>query len=140
MVVSLILSLMLQGGVFTSYAGGQRWDFNVRGQDVEKGPRWRETDDAPPLPPRTAVRSARGLLSRLFTDGPDWELGRVSLQQVAGTRDAWLYLVEFSSPLKVRPGALAGSAVREHMTVVVMMDGTAITPVRRAGRAGKWHP
>ena len=127
----LILTLMFQGGMFTSYAEGQRWDFAVRGQDVENALRWRETDDAPPLAPRAAVRSSRVMLSKLVKEGPDWELGRVSLQQIAGTTDVWVYLVEFTSPVHLRAGAVVGSGLREQLTVVVMMNGTAVTPDRR---------
>jgi hypothetical protein len=131
-VLGLILTLLLQGGVFTSVAEGQRWTFAVGGPALERSPRWREADDAPPLAARAAIRSARAMLGALVKAGGAWELGRVSLQPIAGGRDAWVYLVDFASPLRLRAGAGAGSALREQMTLVVLMDGTAVTPVRRA--------
>ena len=133
----LILTLMLQGGVFTSYAEGERWDFAVRGRDVEKAPPWRDIDDAPPLPPRAAVRSARLMLSKLVKHGSSWELGKVSLQPIAGAAGVWVYLVEFTSPVQVRAGAMVGSSLRQQLTVVVMMNGTAISPDRRPAQAGR---
>jgi hypothetical protein len=105
----------------------KRWESVVRPSELERSPRWAASADSPPLAPRAAVRSARQLVDALFTAGEKWDLGRLSLQQIIGVRDSWIYLVEFGEhPTHVEG---MGSFIGETMTVVVLMDGTAIRPI-----------
>src|SRR5947208_14076456 len=67
---ALALMLAMQSNVgasavFSSYFDGQRYDFHVTQQDIETSPRWLDTDDSPPLPPRVAMQSARTLVWQL---------------------------------------------------------------------------
>jgi hypothetical protein len=129
MVLAVMLTIALQSSgnpVFSSYVNDSRWDAVVRAADVDKSPRWRNSDDSPPLAPRAAVRSARRLLGTLFTHGEQWDLSRVSLQVIAGTEDSWLYLVDFGERPPLPSGI--GSFVGETMTIVVLMDGSAVVP------------
>jgi hypothetical protein len=137
MVLLAVLLLTLQtssngGGVFSSYVNGLRWDFVVRAADLDKSPAWAESADSPPLAPRAAVRSARVLLNKLFNADADWEFSRVTLQIIAATGQRWVYLVDFDERPPLPPanarGATLGSFIGERMTVVVLMDGTAIVP------------
>lgn len=116
------------GGVFYSFVNDRRWESVVRAADLGKSPRWPASADSPPLAPRAAVRSARLVLDKVFTRGEEWDLGRVSLQEVRGVPNSWIYLVDFvQRPPSPRGGTL-GSFIGDQMTVVVLMDGTAITP------------
>ena len=130
MLLPLVFALVLQAPYFQfpSCAGGEMWKFVVRERDVERIP-WHDTDAAPPLAPRAAVRSARELLRRMGCRGADaWELHQIALQPIAGVRDAWVYLVEFTEP-RPRPKANSVVSVLPRVaTVVVLLDGTAVTP------------
>src|SRR5438105_4791456 len=98
MVLSLLLLLVTQGPRFASPSctPGQGWEYVLSGRDFDRSPRWRTTDDAPPLAPRAAVRSARAFIGGMKCGQPDeWELHRVSLQPIAGEPDVWVYIVEF---------------------------------------------
>src|SRR6478735_3933837 len=98
MFLVLVLATLLQqpspegGGLFYSYVNGMRWTFNVRPDDVRRSPGWAESDDQPPLAPRTAARSARALLRTYMERADDWRLSRVSLQPIGGKPDAWIYV------------------------------------------------
>ena len=130
MMLSLILLLATQGPRFasSSCAAGQAWEYVLRGHDFDRSPRWRTTDDAPPLAPRVAVRSARAFLGRMKCEQPDeWELHRVSLQPIAGEPDVWVYIVEFLR-LRVPKDAVIGSGSPSQVSVVVLLDGTPVAP------------
>lgn len=140
MVLAAVLMLTLQtpaengAGVFYSYVNDRRWESVVRAADLERSPRWPAAADSPPLAPRAAVRSARAVLEKIFTRGEEWDLSRVSLQEVRGVPSSWIYLVDFvERPPSPRPGTI-GSFIGEQMTVVVLMNGTAITPTSRPAK------
>jgi hypothetical protein len=130
MLLSMLLFLAAQGPSFTSPSctPGQQWEFTLRGRDVDKSPRWTAADDAPPLAPRAAVRSARAFLGRMKCEQPDeWELHQVSLRPILAERDVWVYIVEFLH-FRVPKDAVIGSASPSEARVVVLLDGTAIVP------------
>ena len=131
MLLSLMFLLLAQGPRFESpsCSEGLGWEFVLHGRDLDTRPRWRNSDDAPPLAPRAAVRSARALLARMKCEQPDaWELNRVSLQPIASEPDAWVYIVEFQR-LRVPKGAVIGSAFPSQLSVVVLLDGSAVAPL-----------
>lgn len=130
-VVALSASPQPQATTFYSYLAGEKWEFRVARPDLAQAPAWRATDDAPPLPPRAAIRSARSMLQRLLASAPKWEVHRVSLQPMASVPDSWVYLVEFTSPLlpPLAPGVV-GSHIGSQVTLVVLMNGKAVAPVR----------
>lgn len=135
MVLAAVIVLLLQnpadnGGVFYSYVNDTRWESIIPAADLATSPRWPPGADSPPLAPRAAVRSARLLLDTIFTAGEKWELNCVSLQQIHRVPDSWVYPIDFGErpPLpEGGPGTL-GSFMGEQMTVVVLMDGTALRP------------
>lgn len=116
---------------FYSYVNGEKWEFSVADTDLVNVPVWRVAEDAPPLPPRAAIRSAREMLQTLLADGSEWEFHRVALQlqRMRTGPDAWVYLVDFVSPF-TPPSGFAGSISRSQVTLVVLMDGRAVAPVR----------
>ena len=57
----------------------------------------------------------------------EWELHRVSLQPIAGEPDVWVYIVEFLR-LRVPKDAVIGTAFPSQVSVVVLLDGTAVAP------------
>src|SRR5262245_23555164 len=122
------VSLQLNGDVaiasWSSYVLGQRWDFIVRKDDLDRSPAWSELIDDPPLPPRSAIQAAQLLLDRLVSNAREWRLRRVRLDQI-GRPDGWVYVVEFSEP---PPSPLGGLVSR--MEIVVLMTGVAVEPKR----------
>ena len=128
MFLALALAMQSVGSgspaTFSSYTEGTRWDFVVSRDDLESSPHWPDTDDSPPIAPRTALRSARLMLARLVSNADQWHIRSVNLQQILSA-DTWIYIVEFYPP----PRSPAGGVVTP-MRVVVLMNGRAITPVR----------
>jgi hypothetical protein len=139
MLLAVLLALALQSppeeaAVFWSNVEGTRWESVVRWVDVFESPRWQASEDNPPLSPRAAVRSARSVLLNMVERAEDWALVRVSLQSIADRADLWIYVVEFSEArpdLSNQSGGVIRSALGSPLSMVVMMDGTAVTPVRR---------
>jgi hypothetical protein len=128
-----VLVLILQAPVdndagmsFKSYVNQRRWESVIRAADLEKSPRWVASADSPPLAPRAAVRAARHVLDAIFTAGEGWDFSRMSLQQMMGIPDRWVYLVDFGE--RPPPPKGIGSFIGDTMTIVVLMDGTAIRP------------
>ena len=116
---------------FYSYVNGEKWEFIVADTDLVNVPVWAATDDAPPLPPRAAIRSAGEMLRKLLADGGEWEFESVTLrpQRTRKGPDTWLYLVTFLSPFQPRSG-VAGSVIRSPVTLLVLMNGRAVAPAR----------
>lgn len=64
MLVGVLLTALLQVRFQSpSCVASKGWNFAVRGRDVDKSPRWPETNDAPPLAARVAIRAARSVSS-----------------------------------------------------------------------------
>lgn len=71
------------------------------------------------------------MLRRLLASAPKWEVHRVSLQPMASVPGAWVYLVEFTSPSLPPPApGIVGSQIGSSVTLVVLMNGSAVAPVR----------
>lgn len=131
MLLPLLFTLLMQAPRFESVScdPDRRWQFGVGAADLDKGPRWRDTDEAPPLPPRAALRAARGFLGRMKCRQPEaWEVERVSLEPLRGEPDTWVYLVELAEPLRLPANSLVGSVPRRVVRVLVLLDGTVPTP------------
>ena len=140
MIVATLLAVLLQSQTdlaaprFSSYVDGVQWDFVVSPRDVGAAPTWGPDADAPPLPPGAAIASARALLGTLFENSRSWRLERASLHPLREP-DLWFYAVEFRRELPST--SLLGSRPGGTMTVVVLMDGAAVTPTRRPWKAPK---
>lgn len=139
MFLSMIVLLALQnppegGALFYSYVQGKQWEFVIQAADVDRSPRWEDWQDEPPLSPRAAVRSARAVLQKLVKNADDWELTRVAIQPLRGG-EAWIYVVDFTEPLPplLDPTGMGvvGSWITSPVSMVVMMNGRAITPIVR---------
>lgn len=137
----MLLAVLLAGLLQTRFQSqsciaGEGWEFVVRGSEVAKSPRWSDTRDAPPLPPRAAIRAARALLERMSCkDAGDWELSAVALRPVAGEREVWVYVVTFMEPLGRLRGSAVGSVLRRTVDIPVLLDGGALLPAK-----GSWPP
>jgi hypothetical protein len=97
-------------------------------------PVWHESDDNPPLPPRAAIAAPRPVLGKLVKGGEEWELDRINLRRV-GPRDVWVYDLQFFTPLPPISPNSVGSFPRSSLSLIVLMDGRTITPIKgvRAG-------
>jgi hypothetical protein len=137
MMAAAMLVLMIQATplgpalvTFSSHAEGARWEFVIPSGQLDTAPLWHDSEEHPPLAPRAAVQSARQMLSAIVDRADEWELAEVTLHQI-GQTGLWVYKVKFLSPLPNVTGTI-GSALRSQMDVIVLLDGTAIRPVRRS--------
>ena len=132
----LLLAVLLQTPSnqphFSTYMhlNGECWVLRVTASDLATVPVWRESDDAPPLPPRAAIAASRVVLRELVKDGDEWELERISLRQIGLGSDVSIYEVKFLSPLPPLPPNTVGSVGRSPLSLIVLMDGRAITPTK----------
>jgi hypothetical protein len=110
---------------FSSYIRGERWDFNVTREALQQTPSWPEAEPSPPLPPRRAIQVAAEQLEALVTNPERWRFSSVSLRPV-GEDGSWVYVVEFAEP-PPRPDGGIHSSLR----LVVLMNGSSVTPARR---------
>ena len=123
-----------------NFLGDKQWEFRVNRSDVEGLPRWPANAEHPPLSPRAAIQSARGMMRKLFPDGDEWLFNAITLAPTA-VDDAWIYTVLFASPPPapnavltgpVKPGqimSVAGSQSSTLFTLIVLMDGRALDPI-----------
>jgi hypothetical protein len=102
MIGAVLFALLLQTRIQSpSCTAGEGWQFVVRSRDVDKSPRWIESLDAPPLPPRAAVRAARSMLGKMSCkDAERWELAAVALRPFAGAPNVWIYMVTLAEPVR----------------------------------------
>ena len=107
---------------FSSYVRGERWDFDVTRTDLDSAPVWKDTDSAPPLPPRDAIAAAKKRLTELVPDSEQWRVNQVALRPLSG---GWLYVVEYEPPPPTPLGGLTTP-----VSLVVLLDGRAITPTK----------
>jgi len=121
-------ALSQQSAEFSSYYFGNRYDFRLMHEQLLSTPAWHEDDPNPPLAPRAAKSAALSYLKTLFDDARAWRLEEIKLVPL---RERWVYVVSFTPP--------SPPNVADYMTtpfsVVVMMDGTAITAV-----VSPWKP
>jgi hypothetical protein len=109
---------------FSSYYKGNRYDFNITQERLNRIPSWPATEANPPLSPRKAMAVAVAYLPKLVEDAGKWHQDEVTLTQV-GHRDKWVYVVKFSGPLP--PGVMDGMVPQ--MRLVVLMNGEIVVPV-----------
>ena len=107
---------------FSSYLGGQRYEFIVSRTALSASPRWGSDEAFPPLAPRAAVPAARQQLEALVTDPERWRLNKISLVPL-GEEGTWVYVVELEEPPPRPDGGIHGS-----LEFVVLMDGSAVSP------------
>jgi hypothetical protein len=127
----LALQQVGQNGIVwieSSYLPGERLDFAISRSDLENSPKWFELRDDPPLAPRQAVHVAEVRLATLVPDSNAWRLASVSMRPSLVT-DAWVYVIQFDAP---PAGPLGGSQLSQSLRIVVLMNGVAIEPHRRA--------
>ena len=97
---------------------------------------WKTSEGNPPVSVRQAIQSARKKLEELFPAKRVWTLEDVTLKPVVYTLDAkdgvelWLYLITFAR--RSDPPNSHSSNIDGKVTVIVLMDGTAITPTIKA--------
>ncbi len=120
-----LLATLLAAQVDTTFTveyGGKKYEFRVPGQDLQKTPAWAPSQENPPLSARRAIDIATRKLATLLPNGKDWRLYAVTLRPL---ENRWFYLVEFLEPLR-NDGA--GQQLSAGFQIVVLMDGTAVTP------------
>jgi hypothetical protein len=72
---------------------------------------------------------AKQTLGQLFSDADNWSMSSLALQYVGVVDDStqhWVYVVEYYEPSLLPTGGI----VQGTMRLIVMMNGTAITPMR----------
>jgi hypothetical protein len=127
----ILLSLSLQltesdvVGSFMSRTRGVEWDVKLTRAALDQSPAWSEADEWPPLSPKRAIELAWEQLGTLVGDREGWRFESVSLKQF-GPKRKWIYVVEINEPPPRADGGIHSS-----ITLIVLLDGTTITPVRR---------
>lgn len=137
MIGAVLFALLLQMRFQSpSCAASEGWEFAAHSRNIDKAPRWPESQDAPPLAPRAAVRAARSMLGKMSCkEAESWEPAAVALRPVAGEPNVWVYIVTLVEPFRVPKGSMAGSTIRRMVDIPVLLDGTALRPV-----VGPWPP
>lgn len=142
MLLCLIVTLLVQTPRFTSRFTSpscvptEGWGFVIAGRDLEKSPRWKPTDDTPPVSARAAERAARAFLRRVpCKDADAWELQQIALQPLPGERDVWVYVIKYTEPLPLQKGPAVGSFIPRIVEVPVLLDGRVPTT-----SSGPWPP
>lgn len=110
----------------SSYVNGEVWEFLVTQERLEAAPLWEESAPTPPLSPRQALVASSKQLAGLVNDSPRWRLYSISLRPLMGSPNLWFYVVEYLPPF---PSSLGGPTASARL--VVLMDGSVITPTRR---------
>jgi hypothetical protein len=107
---------------FTVEYNGKKYEFHISDQELQRTPAWPANQENPPLSARRAIDSASKHLATLLPNGKDWRLYEVTLRQI---ENRWVYLVTFLEPLR---GDGAGQQQSSGFQIVVLMNGTAVTP------------
>lgn len=115
-------SLSQQGAEFSSYYLGNRYDFRLTDKQLLSTPAWLEDEPNPPLSPRTAQSAALGYLRTLFDNATAWRLEEIKLVPL---NERWVYVVSLMPP----PPPNTGEYSATHFSIVVTMDGNAVTAV-----------
>ena len=128
--ILLFLALPTVGGdIFkshelASYAEGKEFLFKI--VDIQRMPTWPLDAAYPPFSARKAQMLARKQMDKLVSDGKEWPLERICLQDM-GDNLHWIYVVEFGLPPS-KSGGLHRT-IEVTFRIVVLMDGTVIKPV-----------
>ena len=125
-------------GGFYSNIDGKALRFGLTDRAANDQSVWKTSEKNPPVSVRDAIASARRKLNQLFPAKRLWTLAEVKLVPVAWTVDAtdgtelWQYCVVFtrhSDPPNPHFPDTDGE-----VTIVVLMDGTAVDPIITDGR------
>jgi hypothetical protein len=109
---------------FSSYFGGERFEFSVSRAELENLPPWLPDSPAPPLAIRDAVSAGRTKLTQLLPSAAAWRLHHVALHPTQ-VENIWVYAVQFTPT----PPTVAGG-VTAPFRIMVLMDGRAVEPNR----------
>jgi len=90
----------------------------------EKAPKWKDSDEHPPVSARKAIKLATSALeSSIDTPkGWKWEISEAALKSFRGN---WYWQVTFESRRREGDGQFASTKLR----IVVLMDGNAVKPM-----------
>ena len=104
---------------FSSYHGGNRYDFRLTHEELAKTPAWNNDDENPPLSVRQAKVVGAESLKHLFADAEEWRMNEITLHPIA---DRWVYTISFTEP----PPPGCKDCLAFPFVVVVRMDGVAV--------------
>lgn len=109
-------------------AFGKTYVTKLTADAVLSTPEWDEIDENPPASARSALRAARKMRDSVVKtpDGFSWDRGALILMQ---PNEYCFWLVRFKAQGEDDIFAM------HHLTVIVLMDGTAITPVVSPGKS-----
>jgi len=115
-----------------SYIDGKKLTFALNDKAANDQSVWKIADKNPPCSVRDAIASAQRKLMEIFPAKRNWTLADVRLQPATSTLDAadgieiWDYLITFERhPDKQAEGPIG---VDGSVTMIVLMDGTAVSP------------
>ena len=107
---------------FVSSAFGKSYSVVVSKESLSAMPKWLNSADSPPVPPRAAIRSAGALADRLIGERSEYQryLEGITLKPIEG---GWVWVVRFDW-ISMR----SASGIPDHLIVVIPMDGKPINP------------
>lgn len=88
--------------------------------DLVNQPKWKATDEYPPLSPRQAESAGKAKVHEMFPSTDAWKVNKISLMRV-GDPGNWIYIVQLTSTQKPYAGGHF-----ESIELVVLMDGRRI--------------
>jgi hypothetical protein len=117
---------------FYSRIDGKELTFGLTEKQANQLSAWKTSMENPPVAVRQAIQSARKKLEELFPAKRVWTLEDVTLKPVVFTLDAkdgvelWQYHITFARHSD--PPNPHSSDTDGKVTLIVLMDGTAISP------------
>lgn len=129
LVLAQVFSYAAEQAVFQNEGMFQahRYRWVIFERDLASVPKWKDSDESPPLSPRAAVRAAsKQFLTFLSREdkAKGCESKSICLRR-AGTSENWIYLVT----MRVVATQRMGSGMVESLEIPVLMSGKAIGPI-----------
>ena len=121
-----------------SYIDGKTLAFGLSEKAANEQSVWKSDDKNPPLSVRDAIAIAKSKLMEIFPEQRRWTLKGITLRPTVFTLDAsdrielWQYHVAFERHME--PRNPHHDAVDGTVTLVVLMDGTAVHPVIKSSK------
>lgn len=106
---------------YVSFNAGKAFESVITAEALGRTPSWNDSNPNPPLSARDAMRLADQLKGKLVQDTEDGRWGRVAMELRLATADHWYWLARYELEAD-------GTGPTPDLIILVLMDGTVITP------------
>lgn len=135
-IIMLVSNLPARGErVIPSYAFGMAYNFKFADALVSTSPDWLPQAEHPPLSARKAIALSDEFVTKLVTVPEDHDLRRDLIEASIVPYGSvfpqkWYWIVRYEWRLRVG----GGTGIQPYVDVVVLMDGSVVTPeIKRRG-------